>query len=349
MSAPDDPRDLEEQYEQVERTIDELRDAAEATDLSSAIDTLDQLEDDLADIREDYESQYTNLGSATRFAFDEITRDLEDVAENLDEQGNVEINYDNLINGDVNVEYPGFRNEVKRFISSFKGPGIPSKLYSGAKRTVQTARDTTRTYTRRDPLGVDDPVDMNRRKALAQGAGVGALLFVDYQNWNVDDSDCGGGLRFSDEPSGDIDGFGYLSDQEGCYDEEIDNIDNTTRDTNERVRNIEDRTEDGVDETDQYIRDALGADNFSTRFYSLDERQQRQLGSGFYQDHEEYLDEDVGRNLVEAEFVYRPGGDPVDSKVQYSIEMDDGQVVETKWFEIEDDLAAEFVGDNYDE
>lgn len=186
--------------------------------------------------------------------------------------------------------------------------------------------------------GETDPED--RKKLYAVGGGILAVagLTADYQNWNEDDLACGDGFRFLKQPSGDFDFLGYWGDQEAC----------TQPNDPEKTRDMDPGPGGTPSGTGQkWIERELEPGEFEKAYDNLSNIEKRQL-EGFYQDAEDYLDEgDQGRELVSAKVSYHPGGDPTNSKIMYTIELEDGGKATTKWFTIDDEVAKEFMEEEY--
>lgn len=186
--------------------------------------------------------------------------------------------------------------------------------------------------------GETDPEDREKLYKIGGVALVAAGLTADYQNWNEDDLACGEGFRFFKQPSGDFDFFGYGADQEACAQP---NDPDETRDMD--PGNVTDTPVTGQPSGQEWIERELNETEFENAYDDLSNVEQRQL-EGFYQDAEDYLDEgDGGRELVSAKVSYNPGGDPTNSKIRYTIELEDGGTTTTKWFTIDDEIAEEFV------
>lgn len=157
---------------------------------------------------------------------------------------------------------------------------------------------------------------LGRRKFLAYGGGavLAALGAADGFNVAGTDSNCGGGLRYS-EPGPDLDIGGLYGPQKPCP---------------------------IPSEDEQVINEVVNEGEFRGVYETLDERQRRELQiTGDY----DALFDGEGREFVEANVRYRPGGDPTDSYISYTIELD-GKPVDTDWIQVNDSLASKFAGGN---
>lgn len=199
--------------------IDRLYTLADEGRVDEVEELADDIEDDIdqvLDSMDEIENSFQQYDESIREEVGTWMEDLRDLEDEFEGQGvHLDVDYDSFIGGDVFVDMDV--EEQRGLLDGLGGAGIGAWAYNRGKRGIQKLRNAYRGARNREPEDPDDRIDVNRRRFLAEIAGVVAVGAADYSNAWVDDESCGEEwVRFFEEPSGDVDGFGYGTGQEQC-------------------------------------------------------------------------------------------------------------------------------------